>query len=153
MFVLDWKQIVELFILAIPVACVARTVVFEEVFREPRQWCKTKSESCSRLLQRKFFYLFTCEYCFSHYVTAFFIIVTGYKLLFTDWRGYLISFFSVVFVANAYLNLYGRLRVEIKQQKTEIEHTAKEIEVKKREVEAKEREIQKLDAELAGTRD
>src|SRR5947209_3985692 len=153
MFVLDWKQIIELFILAIPVACVARTVVFEEVFREPREWCQQKSKTCGRLLHRKFFYLFTCEYCFSHYVTAFFLIVTGFKLLFTDWRGYLISFFSVVFVANAYLNLYSRLRVEISQKKEETKTMEKEVEVKAREVEAKEREIRKLDAELAGTRE
>src|ERR1700722_1991958 len=31
---LTWQMIGELFVLAIPIACVARTVVFEEVFRE-----------------------------------------------------------------------------------------------------------------------
>ena len=39
------------------------------------------------LLARKFFYLFTCEYCFSHYVTVFFLILTRYRLLLDDWRG------------------------------------------------------------------
>ncbi|MDP9174407.1 MAG: hypothetical protein M3O30_11155 [Planctomycetota bacterium] len=113
-------QIFELFILAIPVACIARTVVFEEIFKEPREWCKQKSAACQKLIQRKFFYLFTCEYCFSHYVAAFFIFITGFKLLFDDWRGYLISFFSLVFVANCYMNLYGRLRIEITKEKAVI---------------------------------
>jgi len=111
------RQIIELFILAIPIACVARTVVFEEVFAEARDWCRTKSEKCRSLAKRKFFYLFTCEYCFSHYVTAFLLLVTRFKLLYDDWRGYLISFFSLVFVANVYMNIYARLRVEIHKEK------------------------------------
>src|SRR3954464_15083482 len=58
---LNWQQIVGLFVLAIPIACVARTVVFEEVFREVREACQQKSRTCDTLLKRKFFYLFTCE--------------------------------------------------------------------------------------------
>jgi hypothetical protein len=113
-------QILELLILAIPVACIARTVIFEEIFREPREWCKKKSEACRKFMQRKFFYLFTCEYCFSHYITAIFLFITRFKMLFDDWRGYLISFFALVFVANAYMNLYARLRVEIHKEKAVI---------------------------------
>ncbi len=64
-------QLVWLFVLPIPIACIAWTVTHEEVFKEPREYCVKKSKSCQRLLQRKFFYLFTCEYCFSHYVTLF----------------------------------------------------------------------------------
>ena len=67
----DWQQIVALFILAVPIACVARTVVFEEIFREPREYCREKSNVCRWFLTRKFFYLFTCEYCFSHYLVVF----------------------------------------------------------------------------------
>jgi len=113
-------QIIELFILAIPIACVARTVVFEEIFEEAREWCRWRSEKCRSLAERKFFYLFTCEYCFSHYIAAIFLVITRFKLLFPDWRGYLISFFSLVFVANAYLNAYARLRVEIHKEKAVI---------------------------------
>src|ERR1043166_5028387 len=91
-------QILELFLLAIPVACVAWTVTHEEVFREPREYCKRRSESCRRWYQRKFFYLFTCEYCFSHYIAVIFVALAQYKLLFADWRGYLISWFAVVWV-------------------------------------------------------
>ena len=109
------------FILAIPVACIAWTVTHEEVFREPRQYCMKKSESCRTLFERKFFYLFTCEYCFSHYVSAFFMFLTGYKLLLDDWRGYLIAWFALVWVANSYMSIFGRLRLGIKSERTDIE--------------------------------
>ena len=125
-------QILWLFMLGIPVACVAWTVTHEEVFREPREYCQRKSQDCGKILQRKFFYLFTCEYCFSHYVTLFFLLLTGFKLLLDDWRGYLIAFFAVVFIANIYMNFFSHLRVEIHVGKTEAK--------------AKEQEIQKKDA-------
>src|SRR5918997_1880908 len=112
-------QVAVLFVLAIPIACVAWTVTHEEVFREPREFCVKKSRSCRRLVERKFFYLFTCEYCFSHYVTAFFLIVTQYKLLYDDWRGYLVGGFALVWVANQYMSLYNRLRLDIKSERLE----------------------------------
>jgi hypothetical protein len=122
------EQIFWLLILAIPIATIARTIVFEEVFREPREWCQDRSRSCQTLLARKFFYLFTCEYCFSHYVTIFFLIITRFKLLIDGWQGYLISFFALVLVANMYLNLYARLRVDITQAKVETKVLEKEVE-------------------------
>jgi hypothetical protein len=128
-------QIIVLFVLAIPVACVAWTVTHEEVFREPREYCVDKSRSCRRWYQRKFFYLFTCEYCFSHYVTAFFLFITGFKLLFDDWRGYLVGGFALVWVANQYMSLYNRLRLDIKSEKMEaqIKESIVENEVKGKE--------------------
>jgi hypothetical protein len=134
---LTWQQIVGLFILAIPIACVARTVVFEEVFREPREWCADRSKTCGSLLQRKFFYLFTCEYCFSHWVTLFFLLLTRYHLMYPGFRGYLIGFFSLVLVANFYLNIYSRIRLEITSEKKTIE--------------AKEKQIEKLSTHLEST--
>ncbi len=113
-------QIAFLFVLAIPIACIAWTATHEEVFREPREWCAQKSKSCRRLFVRKAFYLFTCEYCFSHYVAAFFLIITGYKLLFDDWRGYLIAGFSLVWIANIYMSLFARLRLEIREERIDI---------------------------------
>ncbi len=110
-------QVVTLFLLAIPIACIAWTVTHEEVFREPRDFCVEKSKSCKTLFERKFFYLFTCEYCFSHYVTIFFLIITKYTLLFTDWRGYLIAGFSLVWIANMYMSIFGLVRVGLKQGK------------------------------------
>jgi hypothetical protein len=121
-------QVLWLFILSIPVSCVAWTVTHEEIFREPREFCEQKSKTCRNLLKRKFFYLFTCEYCFSHYVTAGFLIITRYKLLFDDWRGYLLSLFAVVFVANAYMSLYSRLRVVINVDRAEMKVKEKHIE-------------------------
>jgi len=114
-------QILELFLLAIPIACVAWTVTHEEVFREPREFCKRRSQNCRRWYERKFFYLFTCEYCFSHYIAAAFLIITRFKLLFPDWRGYLIAFFSLVWIANQYMSVYNRLRLDIKTEKLESE--------------------------------
>ena len=113
-------QIIWLFILAIPVACIAWTVTHEEIFREPREYCIKNSKSCKSLLQRKFFYAFTCEYCFSHYVTILILVVSKYHLLFMDWRGYLISGFSLVWIANLYMSLYNLIRTDLQKEKTEI---------------------------------
>lgn len=121
------EQIFTLMVLAIPIACIARTVVFEEVFREPREWCKHRSEVCRTLFQRKFFYLFTCEYCFSHWVTLAALLFVPFRLVVNDWRGYVIAYFSLVFVANLYLNLYARLRVDITSEKKQIEKIEAEI--------------------------
>jgi hypothetical protein len=134
-------QIVWLLVLAVPIACVAWTVTHEEIFREPREYCARRSQEGERLIERKFFYLFTCEYCFSHYVTVFFLFVTRYRLLLDDWRGYLLSFFALVAVANVYMSAFGRLRQEVKSEKLEAERKEKVLEkVQKREEEEEEEE-------------
>ena len=112
-------QIATLFIISLPVACIAWTVTHEEIFREPRDFCIRKSKECTTIYQRKFFYLFTCEYCFSHYFAEVFIFITGYQLLFSDWRGYLISLFAVVFISNVYMTLFGLLRQNLKVEMIE----------------------------------
>jgi hypothetical protein len=109
-----------LFVLAIPIACIAWTITHEEVFREPRDWCQAKSISCRSVYQRKFFYLFTCEYCFSHYITLGFLLFTRYTLLYDDWRGYVIAGFALVWVANVYMSVFARLRLDIKHERVEI---------------------------------
>jgi hypothetical protein len=121
------QQLGYLLLLALPVACATWTVTHEEIFREPREFCKTKSENCRRLLSRKFFYLFTCEYCFSHYVSAFFLILTRFQLLYAGWRGYLMAWFALVFVANAYMSVYNRLRLDIKLENVVIAKDQAEI--------------------------
>ena len=123
-------QLVWLVILAIPIACVAWTVTHEEIFREPREYCVEQSKNARSFLARKFFYLFTCEYCFSHWVTIFFLFLTRFRLLLDDWRGYVISFFAVVAIANVYLSSFGRLRQEVKSEKL----TAKKKEIELEEV-------------------
>jgi hypothetical protein len=132
-------QIIWLFLLAIPIACVSWTITHEEVFREPRNYCIRQSEENHRFWMRKFFFVFTCEYCFSHYVTAFFLIITGYKLLYADWRGYLIGGFALVWVANQYMSVYSHLRLDIRKERVEIKH----VEQKVRNEEEKNGEIQK----------
>jgi hypothetical protein len=121
------EQLAFLFILGLPIASIAWTVTHEDLFREPRDWCKNRSETCDKLLKRKFFYLFTCEYCFSHYVTIFILLITRFKLLFPDWRGYLISGFALVWVANIYMNVYSRVRLDIKRERVEIAAQEKTI--------------------------
>jgi hypothetical protein len=113
-------QILWLFVLAIPVSCVAWTVTHEQAFAEVHDWCLRHSQQCRRLVARKFFYLFTCEYCFSHYVVAVFLFITRYRLLLDDWRGYLLAFFAVAGIANVYLSLFGRLRVDIKSERLDV---------------------------------
>ncbi len=114
------RQIAYLFLLGIPVACASWTVTHEEVFREPREWCKERSQQCKPLVARKFFYLFTCEYCFSHYVAAFFLFLMRFQMLYEGWRGYLISWFALVWVANIYIELLHRLRLDIKHENVAI---------------------------------
>jgi len=120
-----------LFIIALPIASMAWTITHEEVVREFRDVCLAKSTTCRRVYERKFFYLFTCEYCFSHYVTAIFLVITRYKLLFPDWRGYLIAGFSLVWIANVYMSLFGRIRLDLKRER---------VQLKKEELDAKDRD-------------
>jgi hypothetical protein len=127
-------QIVWLFVMAIPIACIAWSVTHEELFREPREYCARRSQQAPTLLERKFFYLLTCEYCFSHYVAAFFLIVTRYKLLYSDWRGYLIAFFALIWIANQYMSLFGRLRLDIHRERIEIKGVEHEVKEKIEEV-------------------
>jgi hypothetical protein len=121
-------QLVWLLVLALPIASVSWTVTHKDVFREPRDYCAKWSTDCRSLLGRKFFSLFTCEYCFSHYVTLAFLIPTGFRLLLPDWRGAVIAFFALVAVANVYMSAYSRLRVEIRGERVEIESKQKTLE-------------------------
>ena len=117
-----------LFLLAMPIACISWTVTHEEVFREPREYCLKRCHNGKTIAERKFFYLFTCEYCFSHYVTIFMVLITHFQLLYMDWRGYLIAGFSLVFMANVYMSLFALIRIDLKKVRLE-----SEIEEKKKE--------------------
>jgi hypothetical protein len=120
-------QFAVLLLLALPVACIAWTVTHEEVFREPREYCKDKSERARGIVPRKFFYLFTCEYCFSHYVAALVLLVVRYQLLYVGWRGYLIAWFGLVWVANFNMSAFNRLRLDIKHENVSIAVEQKEL--------------------------
>ena len=123
-------QMLWLFVLAAPIACVAWTVTHEEVFAEVHDYCVKRSRSARSIVTRKFFYLFTCEYCFSHYVAAAVVWMTGYRLLVPGWRGALLGWFTLVWIANVYMSLFGRLRLDIKRERVEIKAEEKEQELK-----------------------
>ncbi|HET9487688.1 MAG TPA: hypothetical protein VFO54_09645 [Chryseosolibacter sp.] len=111
------EQVIWLFVLAIPIACISWTVTHEEIFREIRDYCLVRSREGKTLFVRKFFYIFTCEYCFSHYITILVLIITGYQLLLEGWRGYFIGGFSLVWVANIYMSLYAFIKIDIKKER------------------------------------
>ena len=113
-------QFAILILLAIPIACAAWTVTHEEVFREPREYCRDRSQKANRLPARKFFYLFTCEYCFSHYVSALALLLFRTQLLYEGWRGYVIAWLALVWIANVYMSLFNRLRLDIKHENVAI---------------------------------
>ena len=119
-------QIYWIIILSMVVASVAWTVTQEEIFREWREICNDKSKTCGNIIQRKFFYVFTCEYCFSHWVTLLILILTGFRLLIDDWRGYVLAFFLVPWIANQWMSLYRMLRVDIKHENALAEQVKKE---------------------------
>jgi len=114
------SDLLTLLILALPVAAIAWTVTHEEVFREVRDYCVDRSENAQTLAIRKFFYLFTCEFCFSHYVSAGVLLTTQFRLLFDDWRGYFVAWLALVWVANHLISIYGRLRLGIRSERLEI---------------------------------
>lgn len=123
-----WPELVWLFVLPIAIASVSWTVTREDIFRELREYCIDRSQNARSVLVRKFFYIGTCEYCFSHYITLAFLLMTGCQLLLADWRGSIIAFFALAGVANIYLGAYARLRVDIKAERVQIEAAEKEME-------------------------
>jgi len=113
------NEIAALFILSVPVACISWTITHEEIFSEMKNYCLRCSNESKNIIKRKFFYLFTCEYCFSHYITALMLIITKYHLLYDDWKGYLVGGFSIIWIANIYMSIYGRIRVNLKKERIE----------------------------------
>jgi len=109
-----------LLVLAMPVAAIAWTVTHEDIFRELRDYCLERSEHATTLAGRKLFYMFTCEYCFSHWVALGMLGLTDFRLVFADWRGLLIGGFALVWVANHYMSLFGRLRIGIKSERIDV---------------------------------
>lgn len=119
-------QIYWLVILSIVVSSIAWTVTQEEIFAEPRKFASDRSENAKSIFIRKFFYVFTCEYCFSHWVTLFVLMISDFRLLFSDRRGLLISFFTIPWLANQLMSAYRRLRVGIKHENALAEVASKD---------------------------
>ena len=47
------------------------------------------------------------------------LIITKYHLLYDDWKGYLVGGFSIIWIANIYMSIYGRIRVNLKKERIE----------------------------------
>jgi len=124
-------------IFSIPVACVSWTITHEEVFRESREYCQPESKLVRSRPRRKFFYALTCESCFSHYFAALFLIITRFKLLYADWRGYLVALFALVWAANQYMSIYNRLRLDIKHEQVEIQAQQEDVDLGRKNVSGK----------------
>jgi hypothetical protein len=121
-------QIFWLIILSMVVASISWTVTQEEIFREWREYCQDKHEKCGSLPKRKFFYIFTCEYCFSHWVTILILIFSGFRLLIDDWRGCILAFFVIPWISNQFMSIYRRLRVGIKHESLLSKRVEEELE-------------------------
>ena len=55
-------------------------------------------------------------------------------MLYENWRGYLVSFFALVWIANIYMSLFGFIRVGMKKER--LEANIKEVELKECEEKA-----------------
>ena len=131
-----WTEIYSLALLSLVVASISWTVTQEEIVREWREMCAEKSEACGTLLQRKFFYVWTCEYCFSHWVTLAVLLFSGFRLLFDDWRGLIVAFFVLPWIANQWMSLYRLLRVDIKHENLKAEAVKQENEEKEQKADS-----------------
>jgi hypothetical protein len=114
------EQLGWLFILALPIACATWTFTHEEIFRDVKEWLQTRSEASDSWVGRKFFFMWTCDYCLSHYVAAAGIAVTEFRVMLSDWRGSVLAWLAVTAVANVYLAAFAHLRVELSKERTEL---------------------------------
>ena len=57
--------------------------------------------------------------------------MTRFRLLYVDWRGYVVAFFALVWVANQYMSIYNRLRLDIKHEQVEIKADEKKVDNRK----------------------
>ncbi|HEX6280409.1 MAG TPA: hypothetical protein VFZ49_10410 [Pyrinomonadaceae bacterium] len=129
-------QVFWLLVIAAMVASISWTFTQEEIFREMREYFAGRSKRVKSMLVRKIFYMPTCEYCLSHWVTLAAIAITGFRMIFDDWRGYLLSFFVTAWTANFMMSIYRHLRVEIKldnaRAESEIEESEEEQDLRGR---------------------
>ena len=52
----------------------------------------------------------------------------GFQLLIADWRGYVLAFFLIPWLANQWMSLYRRLRVGIKHENLLAEEVKEKVE-------------------------
>ena len=61
-------------------------------------------------------------------MTLFLLVLSGFRLLIDDWRGYILAFFVITWLANQWMSLYRRLRVEIKHENVKAKEVEKKLE-------------------------
>jgi hypothetical protein len=117
-------QVVWGLIIAFPVAICSWTIAKEEVFAWLRWLCHKALDwgdrhgLCGKIAAKPF-YMPTCEFCTSFWVTFFFVdVVTPFRMLTTGWKGWMVGEFFVMAWANVYMSIYSRIRVEITKDKT-----------------------------------
>jgi hypothetical protein len=117
----DWPV---MFLHAGVVAVIVRTIVQEEIFREPRECLQRVSSDRQRcLLTRKLAYMMTCEFCSSFWVTLFYLVgLFQYRLVVDDWRGYVVSVFCVMGLANVYMAIFSLLRIDLRKERAVASH-------------------------------
>jgi hypothetical protein len=71
--------------------------------------------------------LFICLRVLLQPLSPLMLLIARYKLLYVDWRGYLVAFFALVWVANQYMSIYNRLRLDIKHEQVEITADEKKV--------------------------
>ena len=109
------SQIAFAFILSVPVACISWTIAQEEFFQEMRNYLVDYQARHRRSWwRRKLAYLPTCPYCLSHYVAGGLVGLLQFKMLADDWRGYVVSLFTLVLIANVYITVYHLLRAGLR---------------------------------------
>jgi hypothetical protein len=64
-------------------------------------------------------------------VAAIFLAITRFQMLYAGWRGYLVALFALVWVANQYMSIYNRLRLDIKHENLEIKVKENDVEQRK----------------------
>lgn len=58
-------------------------------------------------------------------------------MLYPDWRGFFISGFALVWIANVYMSVFGFIRVGMKETKMEADLEELELKEKKKRIEGK----------------
>ncbi len=108
-----------LFPYAAVVAVLVRTLTTEAIFQEPRDWLERYAADPGHpLLWRKLSYMPTCDFCASFWVSL--ALVAGlfqYRLVFEDWRGYVVSVFTVMALANVYMAAFSLLRLDLRRDR------------------------------------
>jgi hypothetical protein len=113
----ELPRIIRLLVLAVPVAWASWTFTHEEVFRNVREFCLERGKANRNAVVRKLTYLCSCEYCLSHWIALVVLVLTDFKMVYEDWRGYCVAFPALVWTANIYMSLYLRLRVDIRRDR------------------------------------